>query len=78
MRSIAPHASARSCGFPSSFALAIAWLIAGSSSCGQFVLLSGTMLSPLKLGSRSVWPSEKSALRPTFGHTATFIFGTLQ
>src|SRR3954468_18600700 len=75
--SISPQACARwSVGRSS--ALSMAALILGSLSWDQFELPCSRMFLPLNVGSRIVWPSEKSFSQPTFGQIATFAEGVLQ
>src|ERR1044072_5872515 len=50
--SIAPHASARSCGSVMVLASSIILFSSGSSSCDQFELPVWRMFAPLKVGSR--------------------------
>src|SRR5215217_7252347 len=59
-------------------ALAIASLIALSSSCGQFTLPCWRMLLPLNVASSMDCGSVKSLNHPTFGQIATFTLGTPQ
>src|SRR4051812_15579605 len=76
--SIAAHAFARSAGSVSTSALVIAWLMAGSFSCGQFELLLWTMFLPLNVGSSIDCGSAKSLSHPTLGQTSGSPFGTPQ
>src|SRR3954471_7528043 len=76
--SIAAHAFPRAPGSVSTSALAIALLMAGSFSCGQFELLLWTMFFPLKVGSSIDCGSAKSFSQPTLGQTSGSVFGTPQ
>src|SRR6188472_475003 len=60
------------------WALSMDALIDESLRRGQFELLTGTMFSPLNVGSRIVCGSWKSGSHPTFGQMFGSFFGTLQ
>ena len=79
-RSISAHALLRALSPTISSALAIAALIEGTLSCGQFELKPplATMLSPLKVASSIVCGSLKSFSQPTFGQMITLAFGSPQ
>src|SRR5919202_3973040 len=76
--SISAHAFARAAGSMSTSALAIALLIFGSFSCGQFELFVGLIAFPLNVGSSIDCGSGKSFSQPTLGQTSGSDFGTEQ
>src|SRR3954451_23423523 len=76
--SISAHALARAAGSTRTSAFAIAWLIFGSLSCGQFELLVWLIALPLNVGSSIDCGSGKSFSQPTLGQTSGSVFGTEQ
>src|SRR5919107_1519519 len=76
--SISAHAFARAAGSIRTSALAMALLIFGSSSCGQFELFDALIAFPLNVGSSIDCGSGKSFSQPTLGQTSGSFFGTPQ
>ena len=76
--STSAHALARWVGSMIGASRFMVALIDFTFSCGQLELLTGTMFSPLNVGSSIDSGSGKSFCHPVLGQIGTFCLGTLQ